>query len=425
MLGTDNLVYVPTLALATTTKIGALQQLSGNTTDFLDGTNAFQHLANAVQPTIWSARLRSFNAVGNSTFEVDQRNVGTSVSLGAGNVYPNVCDRWSVDKNAATATITAQKFSNASAGIPIPGTNFYISDSYLVLTVGTPQATLAPGEYIAYHQVIEGPRLRELYGDVHSLSLLAFCTVPLNFSVSIRDSKTAYSLVSSVSIPTANAWTLVKLPNLPIFSSSSGNWNQLPGNIGYFLDVCLGCGSTYNVPAAGVWQAGNFFGIAGMSNFLATAGAKFYLAFVQHEPGPLCTTLIDCPFTQNYDDCLRYFCKSYPYDTKPGSPSQNSFACFKCPTAVASGPFGMYGGARFPKPMAAFPTCVAYSHASGAANSAEGWYASAGTVLNTQVTYGISAVACTPSGITYLTVPSGVSTAPPEAYAEWTADTGW
>jgi hypothetical protein len=41
MLGSDNLLYVPTLQLATTTKAGALQKLSGNTTDVLNGTNAF------------------------------------------------------------------------------------------------------------------------------------------------------------------------------------------------------------------------------------------------------------------------------------------------------------------------------------------------------------------------------------------------
>jgi len=41
MLGSDSKIYVPTLALATTTKIGALQKLSGNTTDVLNGTNAF------------------------------------------------------------------------------------------------------------------------------------------------------------------------------------------------------------------------------------------------------------------------------------------------------------------------------------------------------------------------------------------------
>jgi len=41
MLGSDNLLFVPTLALATTTKIGALQKLSGIATDVLNGTNAF------------------------------------------------------------------------------------------------------------------------------------------------------------------------------------------------------------------------------------------------------------------------------------------------------------------------------------------------------------------------------------------------
>lgn len=44
MLGTDNLIFVPAIQLATTTKIGAVQVLSGNATDYLDGTNTFQAL---------------------------------------------------------------------------------------------------------------------------------------------------------------------------------------------------------------------------------------------------------------------------------------------------------------------------------------------------------------------------------------------
>jgi hypothetical protein len=49
MLGTDNLLFVPALGLATTTKIGALQKLSGNVDGFLDGTNSFRGVADATQ----------------------------------------------------------------------------------------------------------------------------------------------------------------------------------------------------------------------------------------------------------------------------------------------------------------------------------------------------------------------------------------
>src|SRR4249920_1872481 len=53
------------------------------------------------QSTLWSQRLRSFNAIGNPNFEVDQR-------LAGGVVPPNgsltfVCDRWQTAKNGTMA----------------------------------------------------------------------------------------------------------------------------------------------------------------------------------------------------------------------------------------------------------------------------------------------------------------------------------
>src|SRR5258708_39852891 len=59
----------PIPPIADATQDGLLRRVSGLTTDFIDGSNHCQ----ALQPVIWSARLRSFNTVGNPTFEVDQR----------------------------------------------------------------------------------------------------------------------------------------------------------------------------------------------------------------------------------------------------------------------------------------------------------------------------------------------------------------
>src|SRR4029077_9721368 len=47
------------LPLGSASTKGLLKQVSGHTTDFIDGTN----IAQLLQPVIWSARLRSFNAI--------------------------------------------------------------------------------------------------------------------------------------------------------------------------------------------------------------------------------------------------------------------------------------------------------------------------------------------------------------------------
>src|SRR5215475_6206399 len=119
---------------ADSTQAGLLDTLSGNTTDFVDGTNNCQDLATAVQPTIWSARLRGFNAVGNPTFEVDQRNVGTSVSANGFSV-----DRWKVGKTGTLAFTAQQQQAGFKSCPVVPGTNFAISRSWVRITLTTQQ----------------------------------------------------------------------------------------------------------------------------------------------------------------------------------------------------------------------------------------------------------------------------------------------
>ena len=162
--------------------------------------------------------------------------------------------------------------------------------------------------------------VRELINDVHSISLLVYSSVAgLKFSVALRDPTDANSLVNLCTIPTANTWTLITLPNLPVWPAG-GNFSILPGAQGYNLTVTLACGSTYMAPAAGTWQTGLFLGAPGMSSWVASpVNSTFFLAFVQHEPGALCTTLMDKPFSQNLDECLRYYQKTYAYGTKPGT----------------------------------------------------------------------------------------------------------
>jgi hypothetical protein len=411
MLGTDGKLYVPTLALATTTKIGALQKLSGNTTDFLDGTNTFQPLAPAVQPTIWSVRLRSFNAVGNPNFEVDQRNVGAPLTNPANGTF--IQDRYVIFKSAGlTGTVNTALQSVPTAPIVIPGTNFGITQNYQRLTVGTAQASLAAGDFFGITQYVEGPRWRELALDVHSTSLLVRSSVAgLTFALRLKDPTATHSLVKLCTIPASATWTLVTLPNLPVWV---GTYSSVPGGVGYNLEIFLACGSTYTAAASAAWQNGDIRGVTGMSNLLATAGATFDVAFTQHEPGAQCSTPIDCPFRQNYDDdCLPYFCKSYDYGTAIGTVTNNGICSF----TSASGHGTVWGIAPFPKRMAKSPpTVTIYNPVTGAANSARdplgGNYGWGGPVFNQ---FGLSSFNISP------TLPSaGLAVS-----FQYIADTGW
>src|SRR5258705_11989572 len=70
---------------------------------------------------IWLVRLRSFNAVGNPNFEIDQRNIGSLVAAPANGM---ILDRWNHNKSG-TATLVASG-QRISQNVGIPGINFLI-----------------------------------------------------------------------------------------------------------------------------------------------------------------------------------------------------------------------------------------------------------------------------------------------------------
>jgi hypothetical protein len=399
--------------LADITQNGLLRKTSGNTTDFTDGTNNYQPLATAVQPTIWSARLRSFNSVGNPNFEVNQP-YGTYTSL----VNPasgKLLDRWIIQRSAVTATFNGGQAGPANT--LVPGTNFCLTNANLMLALTAAQATLAAGDYFAIQQSVEGPLLRELLTDVHSISLLVYSTVAnLKFGVVLRDVANAHTLTKLCTVTSASTWTLITLPNLPVWTAGA-TWSTAAGNVGYNLFISLACGSTNMSPANDTWQNGSFLGAPGMSNWLASpVNSTLYIAFVQHEPGPLCTTLQDKPFAQNYDECQRYYQKSYDYGSVPGSGSvgNNGIVLGVPSTATVL----LNCGVGFKKIMAKTPTVAIYNHATGALNSVRD---------QTGVDHTISAINGSSQGTPFFNLASTGLTAGTTGacYMHYTADSGW
>jgi hypothetical protein len=361
---------------------------------------------------IWNVRLRSFNAIGNPTFEVDQRNAGIGITAIANGAF--IQDRWTYSKvgtmvvNANPATPTA-----AGAEILIPGTNYNISRCFTRLTLTTAEASLAAGDYIVFTQSVEGPNIRELFKDVHSFQILCRSTVAnLKFGICFRDPGPASkSLTKLCSLGAANTWSLITLPGLPVFPS--GNFTTAPGANGLQLSIALGVGTTLTSPANDTWQNGNFLGAAGQDNFAGKpVNSTFDVAFVQHEPGPVCSTPMDCPFTQNLDACLRYYCKSYDYDVAVGAVTNlGQIMWWQQNTTVLS------NGIRFPKAMAKIPTVTHYNTSTGAANSVN--FGGTNYATSSIINLGKGGF----NGITTATLPAVVAGA--TAPGQYTADTGW
>jgi hypothetical protein len=359
-----------------------------------------------ITPTIWSVRLRSFNSVGNPTFECDQINVGGTVA----NANGKTVDRW-VTTKSGTMVVSAAQTSAAAGDVLVPNTNFCITRSFFRVTLTTAQATLGAGDNLSISQSVEGPRFRELQYDVHSQQILVRSSVSgLKFGLCVKDPSTK-ALTKLCTIPSANTWTLIQLPNLPVWPS--GGFSLAPGAVGYSLIVSLAAGSTVTSPANDTWQNGNFIGALGQDNFASKAvGSTFDIAFVQHEPGNQCSTPIDCPFRQNYDDCLRYYTKSYEYGVK--APTNTAIGAVSAMTG-SNGLFAL-GTIPFPKTMAKTPTLTVYA-IDGTANAVLQLGAGGNASVNQILGEGAK-------GFYGVGFPSAVTVNTP-CQMHYVADTGW
>jgi hypothetical protein len=313
-----------------------------------------------VQPVIWDVRTRSYNAIGNPTMECDQLRKGWNPASANGMMI----DRWAYYKGGMGA---ASFWAGQQGGsVFLPGTGFLLSSAFFRIQLTGVLSALANTDLLQIYQTVEGPQWREVAGsEGNSILLLVRSSVAgLKFTIAIRDSPATVSLIKLCTIPDASTWTLIALPGL--LQNPAGNFNVVPGTVANTFAFCLAAGSNYIAPATDSWVSGSYLGAAGMSNFAGSAvNSTFDIAFVQWEPGPICSAPIDLSFTDNLNACLRYFCKSYNYGSNIGASGGGAFA-----TGWGQAGWGnIVGYTPFPKIMAKVPTVTAYNQGSGAANS--------------------------------------------------------
>ena len=323
-----------------------------------------------------------------------------------------IADRWGAYNNTGVAPY----WSDDASSTKLPGTNFRISQYVLNFsTLSTSKTTLAASDQLVAYQTIEGSVLRELIDDVHSISILALTNVTggLKFALSLRDNGATRSLVKLCTITTANQWQLIQLPNIPIFVSG-GSWGVLPGSTGYQIGISVACGSTAMTPANDSFQTGNFIGAIGMDNILSKpTNSSLQIAFIQHEPGPVCSIFQDKPFSTNLDECLRYYTKSYNYGVVPGTAS-SAIGLVNAVVAASQSPVSV--PIAFKKIMAKTPTVTGYAY-DGTINTVRDATASANKAITSTVFPGDSLF-----GGFNVTSPNAALW---QSQFHYTADTGW
>lgn len=231
------------------------------------------------------------NRIINGAMQIDDRSQGTAVTP-TGSVY--VIDRWLYGTTQASK-ITLQQVFDAPAG-------FYVSLKSLVAA----QFTAAATDNFHAVQVIEQVNVVDLEFGLATakpvtLSFWVKASTAGTYSGSLRNQPATRSY--AFSFPVTTSWSKV---SVTIPGDTTGTW-AVPSATGTSLTFNLGSGSNY-LTTANSWQAGNYLGVTGTSNFVGQAnGSTFNFTGVQLELGSTATPYEMRTAGVEFLLCQRYF----------------------------------------------------------------------------------------------------------------------
>ena len=285
------------------------------------------------------------NKLINGDMRIDQRNVGTSLSLSSAFLYS--VDRWKIVMNNSTGSI-AQQSSTAPAGF----------SNSLKITIGT-GASPAAGDFNVLRQTLEGYNVAEWsFGNASPASItLSFwvqSSITGTFSVGFENGAGNRTYIGQYTISSTNTWTQ---ETVTLTGDSSGTW-QTGNGPGCFLNFDLGSGSSFEV-TPNTWTSANALRASGNAILVATSSATFYITGVQLETGSTATAFERPSWAAMIALCQRYFQKSFSYATKPAQASGISgMAVGMAGRASTSSEF-IY--IKYSAPMRTAPTLTTYN----------------------------------------------------------------
>jgi hypothetical protein len=239
------------------------------------------------------------NRIINGDCRIDQRNNGAPVTPTVDPTY--TVDRFYVGFSQASKITSQQQTSIVPTGFT----------NALKLTVAA-AVTPSAGDYFIVGTNIEGLNCSDLnFGSASAstatVSFQVYSSVSGTYSGVLKNNAQDRSYPFSFSIPSANTWTSI---SVTIAGDTSGTWLKTNG-IGITLQICLGVGSTYS-GTANAWTGSNKVGVTGTTNWIANAGATFYITGVQLEAGSVATPFERRPYGTELALCQRYYYRNFP-----------------------------------------------------------------------------------------------------------------
>src|SRR6478609_4942741 len=210
------------------------------------------------QPQVAKAQR---NRVVNGAMQISQEN-GNAAQAAAPNYAYFSADQWSSSVTLSTGTASAQRLQ----GLTPNGSNNRIR-----MTVGTAQVSLAANNSLQFIQPIEGIRVADFrWGTASAKRVIfrfGFRGPAGTYTASVVNAATNRCYATGFTITAGQANTETEQVVL-IPGDTSGVW-AVDNSLGVYVRVAFAVGSGY-LGVADAWQAGNLFGIPGMSNGAAT-----------------------------------------------------------------------------------------------------------------------------------------------------------
>jgi hypothetical protein len=187
---------------------------------------------------------------------------------------------------------------------------------------------------------------------------------PYTYAVAFQNFAQNRSFVVNKTINSAGVW---QQDSVTFLADTGGAWVTTGIAGGARVLFTAAAGATVGGGTNNAWNAGNFFGSAGLTNtILSTNGATFQITGTKLEIGPAATALQRSPLSYEMMLCQRYYRKTFPDGTVPaqnaGTPGALSLVA---PTTTATGLSFFWS---FDIPMRAAPTITTYNPSAANAN---------------------------------------------------------
>ena len=238
-----------------------------------------------------------------------QINGGMEVSqeLGSTGTQTNgkyICDGWKLSMSGSMVLGAAQGFT---ANL-FPGLSYFLGVNVL-----TAEASIAPADFAAITQPIEGWRIARLQWGTPAAQpiTIGFWSMhhrPGLYSVVARGPSPNRTYVATYTQAAADAkqYNTITIPG-----DTTGTWPN-DNSVGLAITFALSAGTGWTAPAANTWYSVNYVGAPGQVNAVATTSDVFIVSGVTVHPGNEAPSAARSPFVMRpYDQelvtCQRYY----------------------------------------------------------------------------------------------------------------------